>query len=69
MVVEYENTEVDIEISNIERSKERYGGYTVFEEEIDLNYSLPKDLVEDEFEDFIHKNHITELIEIFEDGQ
>jgi hypothetical protein len=65
MIVEYNGQQIEVEISDIDNFSERHGSYIVQEQTVTFSYDA--DVDPDQFEDFLHANHINELIQIYQD--
>ena len=61
MIIPYQEHEIEVEITNIKSSKDRYGSYDVIDLEYTFDYDLPSQLNHDDFEQHLFDNHLEQL--------
>ncbi len=69
MVVKFMNQDVDVRIISMDTTKSRYGAYLHVETFFEFEYETPSNTTPFEFENWLHDNHIDELVEIYQDEQ
>lgn len=69
MELDFNGQQVDVKLIDMETTKERCGSYLVVHTEYLFEYETPADTTPYEFENWLHDNHIDELIEMYQDEQ